>query len=324
MSTKLIVKGNIDQDIRLKTAVNSITPENVGKNMKDIVDLIPDLVSLPTPQIAKRKTYLPLEQMQEINSITPRTFKVADLITVDYPEAYYTQKLDIYFNTFGTDNNWLSLPEKRLELCMVSSKGYKPIIKKSGGVPSTGNKDFSNKKIVHPPNSGYAGNTIVNTIYSGGLSIGPVEYDDDNGITQKAIKQTEWEINFDENVNSSNNPSLTIEIDIRDFYKSKSSTFKYPYWLPSNGIRQLTVRGLGAMAFNTKTGRVYKKNTVLFFRLSAGVPSSWNEDKQRYDKRLFSDLSLPVYIVPKISGFEDGSTIEQYMYKHLVLIGVKT
>lgn len=40
--TKQQVKNNIDTDIRLKTTTNSISPENVGKNMKDIVDLIPD------------------------------------------------------------------------------------------------------------------------------------------------------------------------------------------------------------------------------------------------------------------------------------------
>lgn len=41
--TKQQVKDNIDQDIRLKSSANSISPENVGKNMKDVVDLIPDL-----------------------------------------------------------------------------------------------------------------------------------------------------------------------------------------------------------------------------------------------------------------------------------------
>jgi|688.fasta_scaffold00217_18 hypothetical protein len=41
--TKQEVKDNIDQDIALKSTANSISPTNVGKNMKDIVDLIPDL-----------------------------------------------------------------------------------------------------------------------------------------------------------------------------------------------------------------------------------------------------------------------------------------
>jgi hypothetical protein len=36
------VKLQIDTDITGKTAVKSITPTNVGENMKDIVDLIPE------------------------------------------------------------------------------------------------------------------------------------------------------------------------------------------------------------------------------------------------------------------------------------------
>jgi len=236
--TKQQVKDNIDQDIRLKTTVNSISPENVGKNMKDIVDLIPDAIVgpqgpqgiqgpigpqgnpgqdgdsvyevavqngftgtveewlqtlvgppgadgngsgsisyLPIPQIAKRKVFIPdgkvppSNDRKRLDSISPINYIFEDVMTFSFPEEYYKEQFDIYFNSFG-DRDWLSLPNKRVELCMVSNRQNKKSYSNSNtsglSISGNGNKDNYTNSIVHPANTNDRNTTIINTIYSGG------------------------------------------------------------------------------------------------------------------------------------------------------------
>jgi len=351
--TKAQVKSNVHNAVTTKTATNSISPIDVGQNMEDIIDLIPDLIDgvisyLPTPQIAKRKIFLPnprdpidpKNNREEIDSISTRTNNITSLLGYIFPTLYYKEQFDIYFNLFASNtNNWLSLPDKRIELCMVSNKSYKKIgVQQANSnlvISGKGNKDNFHNAIVHPANSGYDKNNIVDTIYSGGTAIGSDYF--------PGIKQTEWlldetALSFGDNMNGSglnrlNNPNITVEIDVRDFFQIKrranisEELLSYPMIL-DNSEGFIRVKKIGDIKFNSKTNRVYKRNSVLFFRLSAGVPESYNSETGVYEKRIFSDLSQPIYITPKIGNFQTDLSdyslgYKPYIFGHITKIGSK-
>ena len=393
--TKQQVKDNIDQDIRLKTSANSISPENVGKNMKDIVDLIPDLTvgpqgeagdsayevavqngfvgteqdwlasligpegpqgppgsgsggsmyMLPTPQIAKRRIFIPDGKVppgndrKRLDGITNRNYTLSDVMTFKYPKEYYIERFDIYFNLFAINNTdaWLSLPDKRVELCMVSNKNYKrkgdENVNSGIVLGGNGNKDNFTNAIVHPANSGRGNSNITNTIFSGGTATGASD-----GISNyPGILKTEWlldenDVNFGETVlktglNKLNNPNITVEIDIRDFFRPGSNSvqlLQYPFSLDNDYIDVKKIGKIKKKANN----RTYKRNSVLFFRLSAGVPESYNSITKVYEKRLFSDLSQPIYICPRIANFYNilgdyTSGYETLFFGHITKIGSK-
>lgn len=289
--------------------------------------------TLPTPQIAKRRTYLRdrdgRNTREVFNSISTRNTSGPDLEKILFPEEYYFEQFDIYFNSFGT-MNWLNLPDKQVELCMVSSKSYKVGASRETNLnlSGKGNKDDFTKAIVHPANSGYDRNNITNTIFSGGAAGGA-------GIS-RGITQTEWKLNendlsFGENINGNglnrlNNPNITIQIDVRDFFQGMSVPLVYPSSFVE-GYR-IKVKHIGDIKFNKRTNRVYKRNSILFFRLSAGIPESYNPKTKTYKKRIFSDLSQPIYITPKIGNFPNdikdySQGYQPYIFGHLVKIGSK-
>lgn len=82
--TKQEVKNNIERDIRVKTAVNSITPNNVGKNMKDIVDLIPD------PTLPIGKPYREFIAQAQITKTTVKLYILQNELTFQIPTCTYT------------------------------------------------------------------------------------------------------------------------------------------------------------------------------------------------------------------------------------------
>jgi hypothetical protein len=281
---------------------------------------------LPTPMIAKRKVTLEKETSRlNLDGISTRKYQSEDLAKFDFGNRYYLEQLDIYFNSFGKENSWLSLPDKRLELCLVSNKNYK-----NGGRPGTttsdiifsgvGNKDNFTNAIVHPANSSKENPTITDTIFSG-------------GTVGEPFFKTEWKINendfsFGESIfnasglNRFNNPNITIELDVRNFIlRGHSNAWSYPYNIRENG--DIKIRNIGKIRF--ANGKYYKRNSVLYFRLSAGMPSTLNQKTGVYQKRIYSDLSIPIYISPKIGIFTSRNTGDQlgFLYGHRLTLGIK-
>lgn len=294
-------------------------------SVKKINDVIADVtgsvtlpieIALPTPQIARRSamtgiqnpTPNPKDTMgyswkQEIEGISPRIFNISDLLIVDYPDEYYKEQFDVYFNSFG-DREWLKLPDKRVELCMVrNGKKKKKEITLSTITPLdenySGNKKRYTNAIVHPANTSVANPNIFNTIYSGGNAGKP------NNQTIDALNPdpwyvfpTEWKLDetdpmFSQDgiaqsgLNKLNNPNITVELDIRNFIKDyfTRDIIEYPINMETT---QLQVKALGRMTLTTinqaylgtpgdfSDGElaVHRRNPTLFFRLSAGDPKT--------------------------------------------------
>ena len=256
-------------------------------------------VTLPVPQIAKRAIPLGINPNPnpkapetgrgwrfEIDGITPRRYNIDDLSLVEYPDGYYKEQFDIYFNSFG-DREWLNLPDKRLELCMVRNgkKKSKKITLTTTLLDESyrGNKKRYTNAIVHPANTSVTNLNISNTIYSGGYSENPMQTEwklneNDLMFTQDGIDQS--------GLNRLNNPNITIELDIRNFFRNRTlSSTEYPIDM-SNAI--IAVKGLGIIT-STTINQIYmgtsnnftngepafhKRNPTLFFRLSAGDPKT--------------------------------------------------
>ena len=258
-------------------------------------------VVLPTPQIAKRRINLGINPnpnpksttgpdfgwRAELDGITPRVYSYNDLNLVEFPENYYKEQFYIYFNSFG-DRDWLNLPDLRLELCMVKNgKGAK----KTSNITTTtlleksrnGNKDNYSNAIVHPANTSEIQPNIKITKYSGGNA-------GLNGVysTNKYLFPTEWRLDknnykFSEDsvlgngLNRLSNPNITIELDVRNFFKKFVTNphdfvgLTYPHDLTQPNGSVIDVKNLGRIGFN---GKYFKRNPVLFFRLSAGVVGS--------------------------------------------------
>lgn len=412
--------------------INNEAPDSNGNFSLDI--------NLPTPIIAKRKVDLGevednngptgIYKRQVIDSISPRNILFQDLQNIEYPEAYYVDKLDIYFDSFG-NRDWLSLPDLKLEMLMVSNKNYKSESRYNFGnlnISSNGNKDYFTTALVHPANNSIDNPNISNTIFSGGNGGNPNENYTGNPI-DLYVSPTEWSLKpgdqtFGQNTinsrNKLNNPNITVDIDVRKFFRFKNrQPIQYPVNLEDSVIK---VKNIGYIKKNNATGKVYRRNTVLFFRLSAGVPDSIkngfsakyavdlitpnNGDTIIYDlgnghtgslvydnnfvlsvqitnsiksnygtlyqimydnansvvlkkrdyttditpvfevnnssivdtvtivtpsnsdsfytKRIFSNISLPVYICPRIGQFNDGSNIRSVIFGHRLSIGQKS
>jgi len=271
-------------------------------------------IALPQPMIKKKRIRLFSDigitgYREELDKITNKTHSAADTLSVYYPDDYYKERLEIFFNSFG-ERKWLTMPDLQLELVMVKNKQYR---RKRGN-------DYVNT-LVHPRD------LLHNTkdIYNGG----------------NPQMKTVWKINpnintFGDSVennglNKKNNPSLVIELDVRDFFKISDpiSVLEYPVFFSNrlNFVLQkkvMKVRNIGSIGFKGSGDKIHRRNTVLFFRLSCGFPAT--EKNGIFQKRLFSSLSLPVYIKPKISLFyEDkynrNSQYENIMYGHNLTIG---
>lgn len=284
---------------------------------------------LPTPMIAKRKR-MPKYMAGQFDSIGTRNTTIEQLNTIVFPEQYYIEQLDIYFNSFGKENNWLAMPDKQLELCLVSNKSYKA---KKGKNSTTeldlgfqGNKDRFNNAIVHPSNTNgnELNSNITDTIFSGG-----------NGSSfSRSLTKTEWKINendysfgesifFNSGLNRFNNPNITIRIDVRELLLNNN--IGMPLYPNNFDQIKLKVRNIGNIKYNDIHNKVFKRNSVLYFRLSCGTPGTLNAKTGVYQKRIFSDLSIPVYISPKINKFNnDAKTSTSYMlYGHTLTLGSK-
>jgi hypothetical protein len=270
-------------------------------------------VVLPQPMIKKKRIKLfsdiGLEgYREELDAITNKTHSAADTLNVYYPDDYYKERLEIFFNSFG-DRKWLTMPDLQLELVMVKNKHRK---REYGD-------DYVNT-LVHPRDIDYN----IKDIYNGG---------------QPQMK-TVWKINpsinsFGDSIennglNKKNNPSLVVELDVRDFFKihHMNIVLEYPVFFSNrlnlvSAQKIINVRNIGLIKLRANN-KIYRRNSVLFFRLSCGVVGT--EKNGIFQKRLFSSLSLPVYIKPKISifyqnRFDTTSQYENIMYGHNLTIG---
>jgi len=230
-----------------------------------------------------------------IDTSSRRNQSYSDIFNTDYPLGYYIEKFDIYFNSFG-NREWINLPDKKVELLIPSNKNH------SG--PVNGNKDYSSLSLVHPANTSNENLFIYGTIFSGGSKSG---YDKITATSNDIhLGLTEWRL--DENLNSFspdntlpngrnilNNPNITVEIDISRYIKKLSdgrSHLRYPIDFTSGD--RMRIKSNGDIKLNETNQKVYKRNLIFFFRLSAGVPDSLSPDGKSAAYRLyFSEISSP-------------------------------
>ena len=276
---------------------------------------------LPTPQISVvgSKDYV---LWKTIDNISWRNSSINDVMALTYTPEYYQAEFDVYLNSFGINRKFLELPDLKLELCRVSNKGQSgwkstntnnttPLIRTNKG---NSQKDFGITQIVHSASliiGGNTGDTVIDTKYSGG-----------NGT----FDITEW--NFP-NINSSNlnrysNPSLRVAIDLRKYFRSSNGNYDTNIIFP---IQSGTTSWFQTRSSHGKTldksgtkQKFYTRNAVFFFRLSAGVPDT--DVNGIYQQRLYSDLSIPIYIKPVVRTFyntandlNSGSESCVYHYK---------
>lgn len=268
---------------------------------------------LPTPLIAKRKVDLgrvdvndPQSQVirRVLDSLSTRVTDIPTLTSTVFPEAYYVELLDVYFDSYG-NRDWLQLPDKRLEFVMVSNNNYKgtPEGQTISGleVSGNGNKDNFTNALVHPANTSQDNQKVYNGIFSGGQGGDPNEAQTGNPIGVY-VNPTEWKIDetqnsFGDNVfnhgkNKLNNPNITIALDVRKFFrKSGRVPVEYPLSLSQESI---CVKNIGKITLNGITQKVYRRNAVLFLRLSAGVP----------DSKVLGKMAL--YKITTIGSINDG------------------
>lgn len=228
----------------------------------------------------------------KLDEYTPRNKSYIQVNNTLYPENYYKEKFDIYFNSYG-DRPWLKYPDKRVELIIVKNKS-----KKSPNGPGSLEgtlKDSATNSLVHPSNASATNINNPNGIFSGGdggriRDLGPIE----NITDDYFLYPTEFTI--DENSdsfgwegfrkrNKLNNPNITVTLDIRKYFRDKTlesimapPTFKYPVQLydslTATELTRVKVRGNGDIRWNGTHEKAYRRNLIIYFRLSAGVPNS--------------------------------------------------
>lgn len=306
-----------------------------------------DKQSLPTPQISVAKNPLSMSLYSIIDNLNWKQHSITDVLNqITYQSKdYYKFSLDVYFNIFESlvekngqnalnNSEFWNLPDLRLELCKVDNKNrtkwrednVKNLIPHTN-TPVTLNSNQNNNiriGIIHSislSNSEPPATSKTNTIYSGG---------------EGAYDKTEWGVNFLK-VNKGKNPSFKIEIDITKYFKTNYNSNNYggvflPIYYPAIPApfgNTLTTRGVGSSlpkAYNKY--KYYLRNQVLFFRLSCGKEGSFNKNKGRYDDRIYSDISIPIYIQPKVRTFYNiandiNSGSEPIIYHYKIGLGNK-
>lgn len=267
-----------------------ISGSSIGPNgetyyiFPDIFDYVPDST----------------EVRRALENISFNTEIYTDIDRIIYPEEYYKEKLDISFNSFGTQS-WLSFPDKRVELLLVSNKGSN-----SDGI---GNKNSPATSIVHPPSisNDYVGK--IGTIFSGGSGGSFVtEFPIDESLENFGSGNI-----FNFGRNNLINPNITIEIDVRDFFKNNQRIgIRYPVNLSDDG-ETIFVKSIGPIKYNSLRGRVYKRNLVLYFRLSAGKPGSLSENGFSSRYNIVPSQGLDPIVTDIISiNMGDGLTILEF------------
>ena len=227
-----------------------------------------------------------------LDNYGPRNKTFYQINNTLYPEEYYKEKFDIYFNSYG-DRPWLKYPDKRVELIIVKNKS-----KKSPNGPGSLEgtlKDSATNSLVHPSNARATNINNPNGIFSGGdggriRDLGPIE----NITDDYFLYPTEFTIDKNSDSfgwegfrkrNKLNNPNITITLDIRKYFRDMSletlmapPTFKYPVVMfdsaTGNKPTKIRVRNNGDIKYNSSRGKAYRRNLILYFRLSAGDPNS--------------------------------------------------
>jgi len=298
---------------------------------------------LPTPQISIARNPLSFNLYNIIDNLNWRAHSINDVLnqTIYQNKDYYKISFDVYFNVFEslleknglnalTNSEFWNLPDLRLELCKIQNrnKGKWNINNPKNLIPHTtipvtldsNQNNNIRTTIIHSINLGDSIQGIkTNTIYSGG-----------NG----AYDETEWGVEFLK-VNKGKNPSFKIEIDITKYFRTNNSNYGdvfFPVYFPGTWTsfgNCLITRGLGYSHPRPFTKyKYYLRNQVLFFRLSCGKEDSFNVNKNRYDNRIYSDISIPIYIQPKVRTFYNiaddiNSGSEPIIYHYKIGLGNK-
>ena len=222
----------------------------------------------------------------------PRNKNYFQLNNTLYPESYYKERFDIYFNSFG-NRPWLKFPDKRVELLIVNNKSQRPR-NGIGSLEGTLKNNCSNS-LVHPSNANALNVNNPNGIFSGGSGgkirdISSIENLTDDYFlypTEFTINETRDDFGWEgfRKRNKLNNPNITVELDIRKYFRDlilepvmAPPTFKYPCILYKSQTDEestrVRVRGNGDIKWNSAREKAYRRNLIVYFRLSAGVPSS--------------------------------------------------
>lgn len=202
--------------------------------------------------------------LESLNWCTPKNISAEKARRISFPEGYYKEKFKIKFNSYG-ELNWLDLPELRVELLMA---------KKGKGLvhpANTSAEDIYNLKGIF--SGGNGGSIVAPSSLPGELTndyfLYPTEYPinpNDENFGQGNI--------IDKGRSKLNNPYIQVEIDVRKYFKLSAiiePLFKYPHDFSGSGFR---VRGNGPIRYNEYHQKVFKRNLVFFFRLSAAIPNS--------------------------------------------------
>ena len=289
---------------------------------------------LPTPQIS----VVGVKDKGLWKNIDNRSWRFNDEATIralTYSADYYKVLLDVYLNSFGQNAQFLQMPDLKLELCRVSNKkqsgwsngNIKNLMGLNEASFNSSQKDYGVTKIVHSASlqiGGNPGDTVINTKYSGG-----------NGTFDVT------EFNFPDSSNNGrlnkySNPSVRVEIDLKNYFKSSNGNYGSNTIFPvsANNGEWFYVRGTHSTSIPKQTNSIqtlhqyYLRNAVFFFRLSAGNENSWNESKQRYDERIYSDLSMPIYFQPVVRKFyetagDNNSASNSIIYHYKIGLGNK-
>lgn len=279
-----VVEGNVRRiynyepnNIDLEDGNNILTLNLFAGRFVKIAEGINDLPKLPTPKIIMGNNgwfnYNSGSGPNEVLSLNPNN-----------------QNRPIFLRLYyeGNDNqqSWMSLPELKYELLRV-----KPYQSKGNNNNSTQAKRTGHRW-VHPSHDN--GSNRNGSNYSGG------SHKDTNG-NGLLSRVTEWDINTQSNKGVSqlvgNNPFTDIEIDPKLWFYQGS--------VANIGNNILPIRKIEYIDNNVRVsggkGQNYRHGIQVFnfrFRVSASDPNSWNTSKNRYDKKIYSELSDEFAIYP--------------------------
>jgi hypothetical protein len=245
---------------------------------------------LPTPKI-----YIPTNGFQnQIGGQDPSNV----FGNVNPSQANKPIIIKLYYEGNDSVQDWMALPELKYELIRMKNSQKKA--RNAGGQKKAGGSQY-----VHPSHKD--GGDRAGSSYSGGRHT-------DVGGNIVAQRDTRWDVNTQSNKGASqsvgNNPYTEIEIDPKLWFYDYNR-----FGVASYGNEILPLRHIEYIDNNVRVSGYSRANafsgiqTFKFcFRISCADPTSWNANKNRYDKRMYSDYSKEYEIYPHGGIFEYGGS----------------
>lgn len=253
---------------------------------------------LPTPKIAVKGTgdngfY------RVVDRYSWKNISISGVLSTSYTDDYYKVYFDVYVDSIGS-NEWLNLPNVRLELLKVTNN-------KQGGWNPSNPKNIMGNIVSTPNNSQKDFNrTII--------------------VKSEAIQPNSWAFPDltpgNVTTNKLSTPSLRVEVDLRNYFAKSGNSWGTSPLFPINSNSGVRIRTRGLGASTPKNGvnlkDYYIRNMVLYFRLSSTDG----------DKKIYSDLSIPIYLQPQVRKFyntpnDDSSGSDSIIYHYKIGLGNK-